>query len=125
MRRDEKYPAAAGSRRLGESVLQVMAASRKMGGGVAKQECDTFTRELILDVPKRGRGRPRLDNPKSPAERAAAYRMRKRNAKRLARLGYYHDPQTGQTWSGRGLMPKWLAVKVREGVDKSLYLAKA
>lgn len=76
---------------------------------------------------KRGRGRPRLDNALTPAERAKRYRDRKKAAKRRAAAfpnGFYRGPH-GQTWSGRGLMPRWLAVLVREGIDKSLYLVKS
>lgn len=30
----------------------------------------------------------------------------------------YRDPQTGDTWSGRGLMPRWLRAKVATGQTK-------
>jgi DNA-binding protein H-NS len=30
------------------------------------------------------------------------------------RAPLYRDPQTGQTWSGRGRAPKWMANKPRE-----------
>jgi DNA-binding protein H-NS len=94
---------------------------------VAKQDCDTFTQELDLEAPKRGRGRPRLDNPLTPAERAKAYRERKRAAKaRAARLkaqgitGMYRGPN-GETWTGRGLSPKWLQQQIRDGIDKESF----
>lgn len=105
----------------------------KSGGGtVAKQDGDTFTRELILDAPKRGRGRPRLDNPLTPAERAKAYRDRKRKAKakaaQVARYGVpilYRGPN-GETWSGRGLMPRWISTLCRDlECDKSAFLVQA
>lgn len=54
-------------------------ASRKMGGGVdvAKQAADHFTPDM-LDPPKRGR--PRKPDALTPAQRARAYRARKRDA---------------------------------------------
>lgn len=91
---------------------------------MAKQSADHFTLDL-LDKPKRGR--PRKPDALTPAERARAYRARKRAAKaRAARLkasgitGLYRGPN-GETWSGRGLMPKWLANQVREGIDKQTF----
>lgn len=29
----------------------------------------------------------------------------------------FKDPKTGETWSGRGLMPKWLKAKTAEGLS--------
>ena len=31
----------------------------------------------------------------------------------------YHDPATGDTWSGRGLKPKWLSAALASGRDLS------
>jgi DNA-binding protein H-NS len=33
----------------------------------------------------------------------------------------YRDPATQETWSGRGLMPKWLKAKVDAGESKDAY----
>ncbi len=35
----------------------------------------------------------------------------------------YRDPQTGATWSGRGLMPNWLKARVNEGATKEQFAA--
>lgn len=95
------------------------------GGGMAKQAADLYTLDL-LDKPKRGR--PRKPNALTDAERARAYRVRKRAAKdRKARIpvGYYSGPN-GETWSGRGLMPRWLVVICKNlECDKSVFLVKA
>lgn len=38
----------------------------------------------------------------------------------------FRDPQTGATWSGRGLAPKWLAEKEKTGAKREEFLiAKA
>lgn len=109
--------------------LEVCSPSRKMGGGMAQQDGDTFTMDLLAAVApaKRGRGLPRKENAMSDAERARRYRQRKQAAKqRLQRLkangvtAFYRGPN-GETWSGRGLMPKWLSVLVREGIDKESF----
>lgn len=69
------------------------------------------------------RGRPAKPDALTPAQRAKAYRDRKKAAKRRnVPAAMYRDPMTGQTWTGRGLMPKWLSVQVREGVDKARFL---
>jgi DNA-binding protein H-NS len=36
----------------------------------------------------------------------------------------YRDPVTGETWSGRGRMSNWLAVKVKAGDKVTKYLVK-
>lgn len=91
-----------------------------------------FTQTMIAGITekaaKRGRGRPRIENPMTPAERARKYRTRQRHLKnvrqRLKAQGVtfiYRDALSGKTWSGRGLMPKWMAVKVQEGIDKESF----
>lgn len=93
---------------------------------------------MLGGPPKRGRGRPRLANPLTPAERARRYRQRKASAKKkgiygisqkvldtwkkTGLKGFYRGPH-GETWSGRGLMPKWLQVQISNGFvsDKSSF----
>ena len=36
----------------------------------------------------------------------------------------YRDPATGETWSGRGKAPKWLAAYLKKGRKKESYLIK-
>ncbi len=36
----------------------------------------------------------------------------------------YRNPETGQTWSGRGRMPKWLALAEEAGRSRDGFLAK-
>lgn len=48
----------------------------------------------------------------------------KRRAKRKV-APKYRDAQTGATWSGRGLTPKWLAEKEKAGAKREDYLIKA
>lgn len=99
----------------------------KSGGGMAQQDGDTFTMDLLAAVApaKRGRGRPRKENALSDAERAKRYRQRMKSRK-LAGLKkntvMYRGPH-GETWSGRGQMPKWLEVLIRSGRKRSEFLA--
>lgn len=36
------------------------------------------------------------------------------------RVGFYYGP-AGETWSGRGLMPRWLSTLVKQGNNKVAY----
>ena len=36
----------------------------------------------------------------------------------------YRNPETGETWSGRGRMPKWLALAEQDGRGRDEFLAK-
>ena len=37
----------------------------------------------------------------------------------------YRHPDTGETWSGRGRMPKWLSLAVERGGDREEFAAKS
>lgn len=49
--------------------------------------------------------------------KAAARRSSKKGVK-----AKYRDPKTGDTWSGRGRMARWLADKVKSGEKQDKYL---
>ncbi|NVO07180.1 MAG: H-NS histone family protein [Rhodoferax sp.] len=72
---------------------------------------------------KRGPGRPRDPYALTNAERQQRWRDKQ---KRLKRPGMpaakYQCPLTGKTWTGRGLMPKWLSMAVAEGNPLWMYL---
>ena len=36
----------------------------------------------------------------------------------------YRDPETGATWTGRGLRPKWMREKMEAGATKDSFLVK-
>ena len=48
---------------------------------------------------------------------------KKKGAKRKV-APKYKDPQSGATWSGRGLTPKWLAEKEKAGAKREEFLIK-
>jgi len=77
--------------------LQKPARTRTAGGGKA--------------VPKPGR----------PAGKKGA--KWKKRAKRTV-APKYKDSQSGATWSGRGLTPKWLAEKEKSGAKREEFLIK-
>lgn len=86
------------------------------GGPMAKQAADHFTLDL-LDKPKRGR--PRKPDALTPAERARAYRARKRAAK-AKREPMWRGPN-GETWTGRGKPPKWVEQFRKGGLAIGFY----
>jgi DNA-binding protein H-NS len=57
----------------------------------------------------------------SGGKKAKAVKTRKK--RRVAPK--YRDPQTGATWSGRGLTPKWLAEKEKSGSKREQFLIEA
>ncbi len=62
--------------------------------------------QRALASPKKGRGR-------APGLKAKTAPSKKSGASKPAPIKY-RGPQ-GETWSGRGLMPKWLSVLVAQG----------
>lgn len=55
--------------------------------------------------------------------RASGKRARKSVRRKRAAAVKYRDPKTGDTWSGRGRMARWLADKVAAGEKADKYLA--
>ena len=47
----------------------------------------------------------------------------KRSTKKGSAKVKYRDPKSGDTWSGRGRMARWLAEKVKAGEKQDKYLA--
>ncbi|HEU0159498.1 MAG TPA: H-NS histone family protein [Hyphomicrobiaceae bacterium] len=57
------------------------------------------------------------------ARRAAGKGARKGRRRKGPAAVKYRDPKTGDTWSGRGRMARWLAAKVSAGEKADKYLA--
>ena len=51
------------------------------------------------------------------------YNGAKKDKRRNKAKVKFRDPKTGNTWSGRGRMAGWLAVKVKSGEKADKYLA--
>ena len=87
---------------------------------MAEPEIEGFTQAV-----KRGRGRPRKPDALSNAERQQRHRDKLKRLKRAAAPGVLYRGPYGETWTGRGQMPRWLFVLVRDGVtDKAAYLVQ-
>lgn len=78
------------------------------------------TAAVLADVKKNGPGHSANPKPKKPAKtkRAAPIKMANPPAQ-------YRDPASGQTWTGRGLKPKWLAIALEQGKTLADFQVKA
>lgn len=59
-----------------------------------------------------GPGVPRAAKAAKPA---AAPKARKSTTKGTKVAAKYRHPETGQTWSGRGILPKWMTEEIAKG----------
>jgi len=64
-----------------------------------------------------GATKPARGTPAGGARRKPAARAAKR-----AVAPKYRHPQSGETWSGRGKAPRWLAAEEAKGVDRASFL---
>ena len=60
--------------------------------------------------------------PGRPAVKKTAKPKRKSAKRKVAPK--YKDPQSGATWSGRGLTPRWLAEREKAGAKREEFLIK-
>lgn len=60
----------------------------------------------------------------TPAGRRKTGTARPANAAKRAVAPKYRHPQTGETWSGRGKAPRWLAAEEAGGATRDSFLIK-
>jgi DNA-binding protein H-NS len=60
----------------------------------------------------RGTGAPKVAKAAKPA---AAPKSRNSATKGTKVAAKYRHPETGQTWSGRGILPKWMTEEIAKG----------
>ena len=65
-----------------------------------------------------------LGSPAQSGRPAAKARQDRKGAPAASPVVKYRNPGTGETWSGRGRMPRWLASAVERGRDREEFLAK-
>jgi len=71
-----------------------------------------------LQAPTKGKGKPGRKPGSTVAKRVKAEKPAKSGSKVEAK---YRGPN-GETWPGRGLMPKWLAAAIDAGATKESFL---
>lgn len=62
-----------------------------------------------------GEGRSAVTKASKPAKPLTAAKARKSAAKGTKVAAKYRHPDTGQTWSGRGILPKWMTEEIAKG----------
>lgn len=77
-----------------------------------------------LQAPRSKRGRPRSVKASSPVTGKSSKGPRKATLSRSPVLAKYKGPE-GQTWTGRGLTPKWLTALLANGGNRDEFLIKA
>ena len=65
-----------------------------------------------------------LRSPASTGRPAAKARQPRKGAPAASPAVKYRNSDTGETWSGRGRMPKWLALAEQSGRSREEFLAK-
>ena len=88
--------------------VTVLGALHDMHGKVRQTKIDLLKREL-----------EGLENGSTNGHAAPTA---KRGPKKGAAKIKYRDPKSGETWSGRGRMARWLANKVEAGEKQDKYL---
>ena len=78
------------------------------------RKIDTLKRELDALENESGNGH---------AVRTGAKRGPKKGKRGAVAKIKYRDPKSGETWSGRGRMARWLTAKVKAGEKQEKYLA--
>lgn len=87
-------------------------------GPTAKSAPQDATSAVLADVKKNGLGHSAAPKPKPVSRRAQPVKLANPPAQ-------YRDPASGQTWTGRGLKPKWLAVALEAGKTLADFQVKA
>lgn len=80
----------------------------RKAAAAAKAAPADATSAVLADVKKNGPFHSANPKPKVQSRRAQPVKLASPPAQ-------YRDPASGQTWTGRGLKPKWLAVALQQG----------
>jgi DNA-binding protein H-NS len=103
-----------------------IAKLQKQASEIRAKEFDSTVQEIIAKMQAYGITVKDLQSPKAAKagrNRAAAKPASARPAKKAAPAvaPKYRGPN-GETWSGRGLMPKWMATLVAAGQSRESFL---
>jgi DNA-binding protein H-NS len=97
----------------------LLAALGKAHGKTRQTKIDELKGQLaVLE------GRKAPTSPNGSARRANGKVKRGKGKRKVGKVAAkFRDPKTGETWSGRGRMARWLADKVKGGEKTEKYLA--
>lgn len=91
-----------------------IAEVRKALAAVAKKHGWTLAEALGGSAPTAPAGKAR--------KAATAAKPRKSATKGTKVAAKYRHPETGATWSGRGILPKWMAAEIEKGRKREDFL---
>jgi DNA-binding protein H-NS len=91
-----------------------IAEVRKALAAVAKKHGWTLAEALGGSAPTAPAGKTR--------KAAAAAKPRKSTTKGTKVAAKYRHPESGATWSGRGIVPKWMAAEIEKGRKREDFL---
>ena len=91
--------------------VNALGALHDMHGKLRQVKIDILKRELAVLENGSGNGHD--------VRKAKSAKKAKKGATKVK----YRDPKSGETWSGRGRMARWLADKVKAGEKQDKYLA--
>jgi DNA-binding protein H-NS len=100
---------------------------QRQANDIKSKEFDKTVREIVAQMQAFGITVKDLQAANSRGGRSRAKVVAKRSAKSTAGKPHasvppkYRGPN-GETWSGRGLMPRWLATLVAQGQGKEAFL---
>lgn len=105
----------AGSDRWSQEWIEASDAER---GGMSESE-STETHAAMINGTRAGIAAKKKDDSELKRQAGAAAERRANDGKIVAK---YRNPSTGQTWSGRGLRPRWLVQAIEAGQSPEDFL---
>lgn len=104
---------------------------QKQASDIRSREFDKTVQEILLTMRAFGIGIKDLQSAASKAGKARAAQVVKRGRAKTAKTSAgstvaakFRGPG-GETWSGRGLMPRWMAALVAQGRQKEDFAIKS
>lgn len=116
---EQKAAEVKGAAGMKPQVAWPFPGEKNGAGGAAPKDA---TSAVLADVKKNGPGHSA--NPK-PEPKSAAKTKRAAPVKLANPPAQYRDPKSGQTWTGRGLKPLWLAQALSAGAKLADFQVKA
>lgn len=117
---DQKAAEVKGSEGMGIVAWPFPQDGKPGTGPNAKATAQEATAAVLEDVRKNGPGHSANPKPKAGANTKRAAPVKVANPP-----VQYRDPASGQTWTGRGLKPKWLAIALEQGKTLADFQVKA
>ena len=117
---EQKAAEVKGAEGMKPQVAWPFPGEKGSAGGQIKPAPQDAGAAFAADVAKNGPG-----HSANPKPKVAAKSRRAAPVKLASPPAQYRDPATGQTWTGRGLKPKWLVAALEQGKPLADFQVKA